>query len=706
MGRRGLHLAARLALGQVPRSDAPELVVLYSSVELDGSELDVGNLNTAPGRVLTWTVRNDGQSTLHGTASIANPSNLTSGTVTTGATYAVAPGGTASVQATLDAAATGAGSFDLVFTGLTIPVVFDGVEQDIEVSVAGSPVADGGTVSVADMIIGTPVEVEITIGSKLSAGDDLTISDVTLGTPVNASDVSSDWASVSGGNDVVLAPGETVVVTVTYTPTSDSPSIPVSVENDDPTPGSDPWTLALEGTAESAEVLGDWHEWDDTMIGGGAPTADPHAEFQGLTYAAGVGYEGDADFGTAVRNGVDEGIPWVEPLDAVEPAAADDWSTGLEIQIDGGPTVSKRAFGAGIADGLGDVAAASIGENTSGTATFGLHTTGSTEGTGTGSPVRVRLLHVPFPSSTAPCLGDVIVHGRAAGDAPITVNRALSRVTTGGVPSVALFLGTYSGGATCDGPSGAPTRIWSRGFTVPRLPWDGGPVGTALGQWQRLPFGSATPTSDPDGVLVSGTTGDAWDLTVDSAKGTTNLGWDPASGNKRCLFHVAAPGTIVVDGSLPLLYAIEVLAGTDLGAYATRLGVGWRKTGGDGYCGGITITATTTKAAFLVSANASHGGSTNQTATVGVRGTLAANRASGGTSYVGGATVLPVSASEVVVSGGQAAGTGGIHSTSYTGDLQLFVAAWTNSGGLTGNRRIVGGIWICNLDAPRTANPP
>lgn len=455
--------------------------------------------------------------------------------------------------------------------------------------------------------------------------------------------------------------------------------------------------------APDLEVLGAWHEWTYANFGSGAPTTDPHTEYQGMSYSAGVGFEGDADFGTAVHDGVDEGITWVETLDTVEPAAADDWSTGLEIQIDGAPTLTKRAFGAGPADGNGDLAPATLGENNSGTTTFALHTVTTTEGTGSGSPVRARLLHVPFPSSTTPALGTVIVQGRASGDAPITVDRALARTTgAAGVPSVALFLGTHSGANACDGPSGAPTRVWSRGFTVPRLPWDGGSVGTGLGQWQRLPFASATPTSDPNGVLVSGTTGDPWDLTLDSSKGTTSLGWDPASGNKRCLFHVSAPGTIVVDGSLPLLYAIQLLAGTDLGSYNTRIGFGWRKSASDGYCGGVNVSNASNLSAFLTSATAQPGNTSNSNTMVGVRGVLAANKASGGSAYLGAATITPTTLSAVDGSSGTATGTGGVHSTSYTGDLIPFVGAWNQAGPLSGNRRIVADIWLCNLDADRT----
>jgi|GEM_PF-2691650 len=185
---------------------------------------------------------------------VANASNVVA-TVAPGPSTPVAPAAATSFGVDYTPSAVGAFSFDLVIASndpvndpYVVTVSGDGVEPDIELTVAASALANGGSTDLGDLPVAVGSAVALTIENLGSDDLQLTAVDfVAIGATSNAA------ATVSSQPTSPVAPGGSEASSVTVTPAADGAFIVLLiVESDDP--DENPYSVIVTGTGVSADV--------------------------------------------------------------------------------------------------------------------------------------------------------------------------------------------------------------------------------------------------------------------------------------------------------------------------------------------------------------------------------------------------------------------------------------------------------------------
>lgn len=573
--------------------------------------------------------------------------------------------------------------------------------QDVRLSRSGSTIADTGSDALGDVDAGGTAYV-YTLHND--GADALTVASVATGT---LSNVTS--ATVSGiTTPVVVAPGGSTTFTVTVTPTAAGAcSYTLTVTSDDPDAEA-VYTVSVSGTGTGFEAsYSTWTEWTYAMFGAGAPDHEgTPAEYSSMSYSDGVGWNPTATY-AAERDVSGEGTAWFRAPTVVWADAPTDYSLGMDVLLTPVPTLTNREVGIAFGAAANDADTVWGGLNSFGASKavmVGAGTGSDSNGGSGASHAQARVLHFPLPGSGRNRVGVVVTSPRTSAGATVaTTGYHMSTTGSTGTESthkVGPWWGSAGGSTT--GASG-PTRIRARGFLMPRAPWDGGTVGASVGEWKLLTYDGSAPSVDTSTVYVSnGGAGDEWDVTLDATKGqAAGNGWDPAAGSKRPYWIVAAPTGLVVDGSRPILVAIEPQSGWAT-ADQCAIGVVAKPSGTMDGEGVLLTQPTSTTKGHMAWADDTGSGASSGTTVTGVVGGLVQLVGQSGTKYLGSAWVAAYRAD-----GPDTLALGSNNSdglVTFSGNLVLIVVATNGVAGST-NRRIEAKIWLCNPDIDLTAGP-
>jgi trimeric autotransporter adhesin len=233
----------------------PEIDVLrYAAPIADGGTDTVTGAMASQAMVLTYDIENNGGADLSITnVVIANTVNCNA-SVTANPAGTVAPGSATTFQVTFTPGV-GAFSFEIDIDNDDIDenpydITVDGTAAaapEIDVSRAGTPVADGATDDVGTLNTGVGNNVIYTITNSGTA--DLSVTGVNISAVVNCT------ASVSAAPAGTVAPAGSTTFTLLVTPATNGPfSFTISIDNDDA--DENPYDIDVIGTAQTSSSSG------------------------------------------------------------------------------------------------------------------------------------------------------------------------------------------------------------------------------------------------------------------------------------------------------------------------------------------------------------------------------------------------------------------------------------------------------------------
>lgn len=253
---------------------APEISVSVDGVNLsDGGSVAFGSVNVGSPVTKTFTVKNDGTSTL--TLTTINGASLPAGfsLVSNLGTTSLAPGQSTTFSVRLTATAVGSfgGSFQLLSNDsdespFDISLAGTVMAPEITVSVGGVNVADGGSVSFGSANLGSPVTKTFTVTNDGTAT-------LTL-TAINAAGLPAGFSLVSNLGVTSLAPGQSTTFSVTMTAAAvGSFGGSFQLLNNDADEGT--FDISLSGTVVAPEItlrLGSTNLTDGQSVSFGSTT--------------------------------------------------------------------------------------------------------------------------------------------------------------------------------------------------------------------------------------------------------------------------------------------------------------------------------------------------------------------------------------------------------------------------------------------------
>ncbi|MBN2103073.1 choice-of-anchor D domain-containing protein [bacterium] len=277
----------------------PEMDILGNGVEIaDGDntpdisdDTDWGAVDLSAGSVThTLTIRNEGNADLSLTGTpivaISGSSDFTISTQPASSTVS-AGGGTETFIISFNPSSTGVKSatvsisnndpdehpytFDVQGEGISVP--------EMDLSQAGTPIADGGTYTYSNTEVGSTRDIIFTINNTGS-------SDLTLTTPLSITGADAGEFSIQAQPAGPVTGGGSTTFTVRFAPTSaGTKNALISIANNDS--DENPYDLNLQGTATVPEmdVLGNGVVISD---GDTTPDAADHTDFGSIAVSAGA----------------------------------------------------------------------------------------------------------------------------------------------------------------------------------------------------------------------------------------------------------------------------------------------------------------------------------------------------------------------------------------------------------------------------------